>query len=134
MIGRFHALYCAAAVAAATPAQAANDWVASAQMFGGVSGGRGVCYFTNLGTSSITIRNFAIRSNTSTITLVINECGSASGATLSAGRSCAIAINTGDDIPYNCEVQTTNKAVTRGNFELRGPNPPQTIIESQALE
>lgn len=123
-----------AATAAAGQARAADEWLATAQMFGGASGGRAVCYFTNLGTATITLKNFNISSNSAQIPLAINECGSIAGAALGAGRSCGIAVNTGDDTPYSCATLTSDKDNTRGGFELRGPNPPQAILNSIALE
>lgn len=139
MNGRHHLislglLLAAIGAAAPAPARAADEWLGAAQMFGGASGGRAVCYFTNLSTAPIILKSFNISSNSSQIALAINECGSTAGANLGAGRTCAIAANTGDDIPYSCATLTSDKDNTRGGFELRSVNPPQTILNSLALE
>jgi hypothetical protein len=95
----------------------AQQILSAGSLFAGSTQFRAVCYFYNSGTSNLTLVAPQITNSAGTaLSLVVNECG----ATLLSGRTCGIAANVANNLPYNCNVAVSpGKGPARGVFEMR---------------
>jgi hypothetical protein len=119
----------AAALLVGMAATAHADIMGSAPAFGGPTQNVLVCYYSNIGNSSVTFSSSSILAEPA---IAVGEASEFCGGAIGAGQRCrTVSVTLLTDRAYWCRAVVSAKAGIRGRAEFR--NSSGTILTSQEI-